>query len=194
MPVALVVVAAVEIAATVAQTVMQKQAANAAARTATAVADYNNKVDLSQAAQIDFDAQANIAAMRRDAATYMSRQANAYAGNGIIANKGSALAVQAMTAGRFAMKEQQAWNDAQAKESYLASEGQAGIAEGQSQAEQDNLTGVADVMGGAGKVAGELGSAYAGGAFGKGGSNTSTALSTPQAGPGGSENITDPGE
>lgn len=175
MPVALVVVAAVEVAATVASTVVQKRAADAAANTAKTVASYNAAVDQQEANQTDLDAQAKIQAMRRDAATYMSKQASAFAAGGVVATTGSALAVQATTAGRAAMQQQQVWADANAKEQSLAAAGQAGIAEGAAQADQDHMEGVADVMQGAGKVASEVGSAYSGGAFG-GGANTKVGL------------------
>jgi hypothetical protein len=104
MPVPLIVMAAVSVASTVASTIQQKKAADAAARTATQVADYNAKLDRSEAAQIDLDSLENVRALRRDAATYMSRQALAYVGSGVMANTGSPLAVRAATAGRFAQK------------------------------------------------------------------------------------------
>lgn len=179
MPVALIVVAAVAVAAEVAQTVEQKKASDAAANNAKTVAGYNAAVDNQESAQIDLDTQANITAMRKDAASYMSRQQTAFVASGVRADTGSALAVRAATAGKLEMHAQQAWADSQAKEQRLAAEGQAGIAEGDYQANQDHMEGVADVMGGAAKVASTIGSAYAGGAFGKAGSATSTALTAP---------------
>lgn len=181
MPVALIVVAAVSVAAEVAQTTEQKKASDAAANNAKTVAGYNAAVDQQESNQLDLDSQANIQAMRRDAASYMSRQQTAYAASGVMADSGSALAVRAATAGRFAMKEQQAWADANAKEQHLAAEGQAGVAEGDYQAQQDHMEGVADVMGGAAKVASEAGSAYSGGAGQElsnvfGGNNVSSGL------------------
>ena len=163
------VLAVVSIATTVASTIETKEADDAAANTAKTVAQYNANVDASEAKQIDYDSQAAIDQMRTNAATYMSRTASAYARNGIIANRGSPLAVQAMEAGRAAMKEQQTFADAGAKEQRLASEGQVGILEGNAQADQDHMEGVAAVMGGVGKVAGQIGSAYGAGAFGGGG-------------------------
>ena len=194
MPAVVIGIMAVEVAATVASTVETKRADDAAANTAKTVAQYNADVDASEAKQVDYDSTAAIDQMRTDAATYMSRTASAYARNGIIANRGSPLAVQAMEAGRAAMKEQQTFADAGAKEQRLASEGQVGILEGNAQADQDHMEGVAAVMGGVGKVAGQIGSAYGAGVFGSPGSSTSTALSNPGAGPGGSESLEDPGE
>ena len=176
MPVVPVILVAVSVATEVAATAEQKKASDAAANTAKQTADYNNKLDLSEAAQTDIDARANIAAMRQDAAVYMSRQASSFARNGVIATTGSALAVQAATKGKFEMREQTVYNNAQAKEQMLASQGQAGIAVGAAQADQYHMEGVADVLSGASKVAGTLYSGYMGGAFGSAGSSTSTAL------------------
>jgi len=174
MPVPLIIIAAVSVAGEVAATAEQKKATDSAANTAKQTAQYNANLDKSEANQLDIDAQANIQAMRRDAAGYMSRQASSYARAGVIANTGSALAVQATTAGRFAMQEQNSWLKAQAKEQGLASAGAAGIAEGAAQADQDHLEGIADVMNGASKVAGTIASAYAGGAFNFGGGTSMT--------------------
>lgn len=167
-------IAAAATATTAYATVESKKASDSAASTAVQVAQYNQKLDQAQSDQLDFDTQANIDSMRRDAATYMSRQASAYAGSGIVANSGSALAVQATTAGREAMREQQTWTDSQAKEQQLASAGQAGIAEGESQADADHYAGIAAVMNGAGKIAGQVGGDYQDGLFGSPGSNTNT--------------------
>ena len=194
MPIALGVLAVVSIATTVASTIETKQADDAAANTAKTIGQYNADIDMEEAKQVDYDSTAAIDQMRTDAATYMSRTASAYARNGIIANRGSPLAVQSMEAGRAAMKEPQTYADAHAKEQFLTSSAQAGILEADSQADQDHMEGVAAVMGGVGKVAGQIGSSYGAGVFGSPGSSTSTALSNPGAGPGGSESLEDPGE
>lgn len=164
MPVALIAVAAVSIAATAVSTYEQKKAADTAATTATTIAGYNASLDREQAQQVDLDTDQNIDNLRQDAAVYMSRQNSAYARNGIVANTGSALAVEAATAGKFAMREQQMYNDSQAKQQMLESEAQAGIYEGEAQAEEYHDQGTADVIAGAGKVASSLYGAYTGGA------------------------------
>jgi hypothetical protein len=143
-----------------------KKADSAAASTSTQIAQYNANVDAADSAQIDEDTQQNIDNMRSDAATYMSRQQTAFVSSGVVGNTGSALAVRAATAGQFAMKEQQAWQDSQAKEETLASEAQAGIAEGAAQADQYDLEGQAAVLSGASKVAGQLYSYNQQGLFG----------------------------
>ena len=176
MPAIPIILTAVSVATTVAATVEQKRASDSAANNAKTVAGYNAAVDREEAAQIDLDTQANIVAMRKDAASYMSRQTSAFVAAGVRADTGSALAVRAATAGQLEMKVQQRWADSQAKEQHLEASAQAGIAEGDYQANQDHMEGVAAVMGGAAKVAGTLYGAYSGGVFGKPGSNTSTAL------------------
>ena len=168
MPIALAAVAVIEVAATVASAAEQKSAAGQAANVATQTAAYNAKVDQADAAQIDADTIQNIDNERQDAAVYMSKQASAYVASGIVANSGSALAVQVATAGKFAQREQQQYADAQAKEENLASQAQAGVAYGAAQADADHMEGLAAIIGGAGKVATEVGGAYSGGAFSAG--------------------------
>ena len=166
-------------------TVEQKRAANAAAATDTAVAGYNAKVDLADADQIDMDTQANLASMRKDASVYLSRQAAAYAGAGVRTDTGSPLVVQAATAGRFAMQQQQLYTNAQAKEQRLASSAKAGIAEGQAAADSAHMQGVAAVLNGAGKVASQLGGAYNQGLFSGGSAAVGTGTTNLSAGLGG---------
>lgn len=165
MPVVPIVAVAVEVGLTIAATSQQKRADDSAANTATQVAAYNARLDQSEANQVDADAIENIRSMRRDAEVYMSRQTAAYAASGVRADTGSPLAVRAITASRFEMREQQTWNDAQAREQRLASAGQAGIAEGAAKADQYHMEGVAAVMGGAAKVAGLVYGGYQSGAF-----------------------------
>lgn len=150
---------------------LQRTAANAQAATATATADYNARVDLAQAEQTDLDARANIASMRRDASVYMSRQTAAFAAAGVRADTGSPLAVRAATAGRLAMREQQAYTDSQAKQQRLAASAKAGRAEGQAAADGYHMQATAAVLNGAGRVASQLGSAYQAGTFSGSGTN-----------------------
>src|SRR5690348_14433594 len=80
--------------------VQQNKAAKQSAQLAKDTAGYNAKVDLADAKQIELDTTANVQAARRDAAVYSSRQQAAYAASGVY-NSGSALHVQAETAGRL---------------------------------------------------------------------------------------------
>lgn len=78
----------------------QNKSAKASANLANDTAEYNARVDLAEAKQIELDTDANVRAARRDASVYTSRQRAAYAASGVLAT-GSALAVQAETAGRI---------------------------------------------------------------------------------------------
>lgn len=149
----------------------QHKAANANAANATAVADYNARVDQSAAEQTDLDARANITSLRRDAAVYMSRQTAAFANAGVRADTGSPLAVRAATAGRLAMREQQVYTDSQAKQQRLAAAGRVGQLEGQAAAEGYHGQATAAVLSGAGRVASLLGGAYQSGMFSGSGTN-----------------------
>lgn len=158
----------------------QRKAANAAAADATAVAEYNARLDRSEEQQVALDAQENIRSLRRDAATYMSRQASAYAANGVRIDTGSPLALRAVTAGRFEQRAQQMWQDTNAKQQRLESAAQVGVAEGAAQADQYHRQGVAAVINGASKVAGQLYGAYQSGVFlGTGTNNLSEGLVNP---------------
>lgn len=87
------------------------KANKAAAAQTVEVADYNARVGLEEAKQIELDAAANYEAMRDEAAIYTSRQEAAYAASGVL-NTGSALAVQAETASRLEQQIQQERNNA----------------------------------------------------------------------------------
>lgn len=88
------------VAATGYSMVKQNQAAKASSQLARDTASYNAKVDRVGAQQTELDATQNAANARRDAAVYTSRQQAAYASSGVL-NTGSALAVEAETAGRL---------------------------------------------------------------------------------------------
>lgn len=176
MPVVPIATLAVTAGAAIYGAVSGKRSNDAAARTATAVAGYNAKLDRSESQQLELDSAENVRAMRKDAAVYMSRQTNAYVASGIRADTGSPLAVRAATAGRFAQREQQAQNDLVAKQQMLESKAQAGIAEGAAQSDQFHMAGIASVIGGAARLAGSINTAYQQGVFGGGGSNTSAGL------------------
>ncbi len=162
-------VEAIAAAGAVYSAVEANRASRSAAATSIATADYNARVDRADAAQIDLDARANIEAMRKDASVYMSRQAASYAGAGVSADSGSPLAVQAVTAGRFVMRQQQAYLEAEAKQRRYYSAAKAGIAESAAQAEAYRMQGTAALLNGAGRVASMVGGAYQSGMFGGGG-------------------------
>lgn len=157
---------AVAAGATVYSTVQQKRAADAAARNSSAIGGYNAKVNQQESDQIDLNARENVRILRKDAATFMSRQASTYARAGVVANSGSALAVQVATAGRTAIQQQQLWTDAQARENRLASASIAGIYDAGAKADAYHSAGTAAVMGGAAKLATQIGGAAEAGYFG----------------------------
>lgn len=153
-----------------------KAAANSAAATANATADYNARVDRADEAQLALDSATNVRAMRKDASVYLSRQRAAFAGSGVMADSGSPLAVQIETAGRLALREQQAHLDANAKIEHLEANARAGIAEGQSRADAYRIEGqarsdayhregTAAVLSGASKMIGQVAGLYNLGAF-----------------------------
>lgn len=76
------------------------KAAKQSAADAKATAAYNSRVDLAEAKQIEYDSEENTRSARREARVYLSRQEAAYVTAGVL-NSGSALAVQAETAGRL---------------------------------------------------------------------------------------------
>lgn len=167
MPVAYAIVA---IGTAVYGAVETKRANDSAARTAASVADYNAKLDRADAEQIELDAKTNIASLRKDATTYMSRQTSAYAAAGIRTDTGSPLAVEAATAGKYELQAQRLWSDANAKAEHLESQAQAGLRQGEAQADQYHMQGVAAVLNGASKVSGQIYGAYRGGDFASTGS------------------------
>ncbi len=171
MPVVPIAALVISAGAGIYSTVVQKRAADASANTANAVANYNSKVDIAGAEQNALDTRANIEAMRRDAAVYMSRQRSSFVAAGIRGDTGSPLVLQATTAGRLAMREQQAYNDSEAKQRRLYSAASAGIAEGNAQADAYHSQGIAAVLGGASRLAGQLGGAYSSGMFSGSGTN-----------------------
>ena len=173
MPAVPIIALAASAAATGYSVITAKKASDAAAANDQATAQYNAKVDQQQAQQLNVNTQTNIEGMRRDASVYMSRQAAAYAGAGIVANTGSALAVQVATAGKFAMREQQAWADSQAQEQLLAGGAAEGVREGDAAATAANSQGIAAMINGASKLSSTLYGGYQSGvfSFGSTGSN-----------------------
>lgn len=137
--------------------VNQKKASNQQAAVATKDAAYNASIDLEHAKQIDLNADANITAARRDDLSYLSSQRAAYAASGILSGTGSAMQVQATTAGRQEQDIQEYYRQTQEKEDILTSEAKMGVYEGDQQAETFHLQGTTAMFDGIGKIAGNLG-------------------------------------
>ena len=163
-------------AATVGSMAMTKKAADSTAANDIATAKYNAAVDIQDSQQLDLNTQQNIAAMRKDASVYMSRMASAYVGAGIVANTGSALATQVAAAGKFAMREQQAWIDSQAQEQRLAAGAAEGVREGVAAATGAEDQGIASMIKGASQLGSTLYNGWQTGAFNFGSNNLSAGL------------------
>jgi hypothetical protein len=100
-----------------------------------ATSNYNARVMRSEESQVGIDSAANIRAMRKDAATYLSRQRAAFAGSGIRVDTGSPLAVRVATAGQFALREAEAHRQTVAKMEGIESRAKATLAEAQSRSD-----------------------------------------------------------
>ena len=111
----------------------QNQANKASARLATDTASYNQLVNETNATQTEMDADANTRQARAEARVYTSRQRAAYAASGVL-NSGSALAVQAETAGRMEQRILQGRSDSLREAEKMRAAGRMGVLYGQEQA------------------------------------------------------------
>ena len=161
----MVVAAVASLALSAGSAYMQARAKQQQKQTGLAVANYNAKLDEVQANQLAFDTEENIRGTRRDAATYISRQAAGYAAAGVL-NTGSPLAVMASTAGRAEQSMQQRYTEAAAKEEQIRQAGKMGqfYAEAQG-AELDTETWAIGINGAANMSRQAMG-LYQSGAFG----------------------------
>jgi hypothetical protein len=155
--VAALVISAVATAASAAE---QAHASSMQAKAATQAADYNAKVDQANAQQIALNANANIAKQRQDDQAYQSNQRAALAASGVLSDTGSAMQIEATTAGRQEQDIQTYWTSVQQKESALYSSAEEGVYEGQMQADIYHLQGAADIFNGIAGVASTGAKAY----------------------------------
>jgi hypothetical protein len=142
------------------------RASSQQAKAATQSANYNAKVDISNAQQVALDAQANIQKQRQDDQAYQSNQRAALAASGVDADSGSPMALQATTAGRQEQDIQTYWSSVQEKESSLYGAAEEGVVEGQEEADIYHLQGAGDIFQGVGSVAGAFGGAAKAGGWG----------------------------
>lgn len=117
----------------------QNKASKAAAATIREVAGYNASVDLADAKQIELDTSENLTRARREARVYGSRQQAAYAAAGVL-NTGSALAVEAETAGRLEQEAQQMKQNAGREVTKRETSARMGILYGDAEASAINTT------------------------------------------------------
>lgn len=147
----------------------QNKAAHQAARVDTATADYNAKVDIAQAKQLDLDTQANIRTERQSDDVYLSRQAASYAAAGVLATTGSPLHAQITNAGRMEQHIQQEYVNSQQRQQQLYSSAAVGRLEGEARASSDRMSGSIALLNGGASIARQAYGAYDSGIFNFGG-------------------------
>lgn len=126
---------------------MQLAAYQAQASNARTIAKYNANVDEQEARQIAEDTKYNVSQIRQQGKEYISRQEIAYATAGV-AQSGSALAVQATTAGRIERMAMEENRQADLKQKRLYAAATMGILEGEAQAKQSMLAAWGTGLGG----------------------------------------------
>ena len=160
---------AVSMAATAYSAYKQHQAAKNAASVDTATADYNAKVDIEQAEQLQLDTLQNIQTQRENNAVYLSQQHASYASAGVLANSGSPLAAQITNAGRMEMQLQQEYVNSQQRQKQLYSSASIGRLEGDARASADRAQGTIALINGGANLAGQFYQGYNSGVFSLGG-------------------------
>lgn len=153
--------------------VQQNKAAKAAAKITQDVASYNAAVDLAEAKQVELDTSENIIRARREARVYGSRQQAAYAAAGVL-NTGSALAVQAETAGRLEQEAQQMKINAGREAARRESAARVGVLYGDAQASAIRTQNKIAMLKGGIDILSTIGGAYNSGMFSAWGKQTGT--------------------
>jgi hypothetical protein len=136
---------------------LQAASASKAATSAAQMGDYNAKVDIANALQTSETAAQNVRNQRIEDQSFLSGQRAQYAASGVLSGTGSAMQVQATTAGRMEQNIQQYWQDENAKINQYWASAQVGIYQGEEQASTDHLEGAADIFKGIGTAASILG-------------------------------------
>lgn len=126
--------------------------ASKAASSAAAMGDYNAKVDIANAQQTSLDAAQNVRNQRIEDQSFLSGQRASYAASGVLSGTGSAMAVQATSAGRMEQNIQQYWQNENAKINQDYASAQVGVYQGQEQASTDHLEGASDIFKGIGSA------------------------------------------
>ena len=140
--------------------VEEKQASDRQAKAVTQAANYNAKVDIANAQQLQMNADANIQKQRQEDASYQSSQRVALAASGVLSGTGSPMELQATTAGRQEQDIQTYYASVQEKESQLYGSAQEGVYEGAEEADIYHLQGAGDIFNGIGSVANYGSKAY----------------------------------
>lgn len=140
---------------------VQATAANKQANVATSVANYNAKVDIANAQQVQLDAAANVNKQRQENDAYKSKMRVAYAASGILSGSGTPMQALATTAGRQEQDIQQYWSGVNQKTDRLYASASEGVAEGQAESEIYHLQAASAVIKGIGSMAGMFGTSGA---------------------------------
>jgi hypothetical protein len=153
---------------------MQYQGGKRAAGIDSATADYNAKVDQSQAQQLELDTAQNLKTERAANAVYLSQQEAAYASAGVLADSGSPLHAMVTNAGRMEQHIQQQYTNSQQKVQQYYSSAKVGRLEGAARAESDRASGTLALVDGGARIAGLGFQGYQSGAFNFGGTKVGT--------------------
>ena len=137
-----------------------KQVSSKQAEAVSQAANYNSKVDVANAQQLQLDADANIQKQRQDDSEYQSDQRAALAASGVLSGTGSPMELQATTAGRQEQDIQTYYTSVQEKESQLYGSAQEGVYEGEEESDIYHLQGAGDIFNGIGGVTKDLSSGY----------------------------------
>ncbi len=140
------------------------QASKASAALAGQTADFNAKVDLSEAKQVELDADANVRAARKEGEIYTSRQKAAFAASGVL-NTGSPLDVEVTTAGQIEQRILQDRSNALRESSRRESSATVGRLYGQEQQKAIRRQNSVDMLRGGVGILSTVASAYQGGTF-----------------------------
>lgn len=140
--------------ATVASAGMQAVAASKKASAVARAADYNAKVDIANAQQLQMDAEANVRRQRQENQDYLSKIRVAYAASGVLSDTGTPMQVLGTTAARQEQDIQQYWTGVNQKTDRYYASALEGVAEGHDAASAYHLEGAADIIKGIGSIAG----------------------------------------
>ena len=143
----------------------QAQASRDAARLAQKTGAQNRAVDEAAASQLETNTAANLRREREDNTAYISKQQTAYAASGVLANTGSPLDGEAITAGKLEQGVQQRWIDTQVQANNIRTQGKYGQMYMQGQADAAALQGNISTLKGGAQLASQAYGAYQSGAF-----------------------------
>jgi len=143
---------------------MSAEASKKAELDAVVTGAHNKDVDYAAASQLETNTEANLRTERQDADIYISKQQAAYAASGVLSS-GSALDVEAQTAGKLEQGIQQKWIDSQVQANAMRTQGNYGQMYMQNQADSIAIQNNINQMKGMSQIASQASSAYQSGTF-----------------------------